>query len=91
MFTYIKNAFGRRFDHPIMAAMYVISAFFAVFGALFRFVTKPMFGLPPSDVTIGFFGVYAVFFASIGTIAYGLLYLARLISEMRDRMGPAAG
>lgn len=90
MFTYVKNTFAEKFDHPIMAAMYVIAAFLAVLGAVFWYVTRPYFGFPNSDVTIGFFGVYAVFFASIGSIAYGILYLARFISRMRDRMGPTA-
>lgn len=88
MFTYVKNAFAEQFDHPIMASMYVIAVILAVLGAVFRFVTQPAFGFPNSDVTVGFFGVYAVFFASIGTIAYAVLYTGRLISRLRDRMGP---
>jgi hypothetical protein len=88
MFNYIRSAIASRFDHPVLASMYLIAGFLAVIGAVLQFAIQPLLG-SPSGVVNGFFLVYAIFVASIGTVGYAIIRVVRIIAEARDQMGPA--
>lgn len=88
MFTYLKNAFVSRFDHPVLALMYVVACILAVGGIVIQ-VSISM-GISEWGIGAGFFAVFATFFALVGTLGYALLLLGKGISVARDRMGPTS-
>lgn len=90
MFGYIRAVIASTFDHPILASLYITAGILAVLGAVLEFAVQPLIG-EPSGVTTAFFAVYAVFIATIATVGYIVIYLVRVLSKTRDKMGPAAG
>lgn len=90
MFGYTRALIASNFDHPILASLYIIAVLLAVSGGILEWVVQPYLG-SPSSVWIVFFGVYAIFMATIATVGYSVIYLVRYLSKTRDRMGPASG
>ncbi|SNZ17062.1 hypothetical protein SAMN06269185_2873 [Natronoarchaeum philippinense] len=88
MLEYTRRAIASRFDHPIFALMYIIAVLLAASGATVQAMIRA--GMSDWALGAGFFGVFAVFFALIGTICYALLFLVKGVSIARDRMGPAS-
>lgn len=88
MFEYTRQAIAFRFDHPILGLMFLISGLMTVGGLLVQ--TLIGMGLLDWGTVAGFLAVFATFFALIGLIGYGVLFLVKFISVARDRVGPAA-
>lgn len=88
MFEYTRRAIASRFDHPVLGLMFLIAGLMAVSGLLLRVLIT--MGLSEWRIGAGFLAVFGTFFALIGTIGYGVLFLARFISVARDSVGPAS-
>lgn len=88
MFKHARNAFVNRFAHPILVLMYVIAGVCAVVGVGIQLLAEQ--GIGSWEMGAAFFGVYVVFFASVATVGYLVVYAAKYVSVLRDRMGPAA-
>jgi len=88
MFKYFKKAFVRRVDHPILGLMYVIAGLFLAGGLLIAGLAQ--YGIAEWEIGAAFFGVFAVFFASIGTVGYVLLVVGKGLSVARDRVAPTS-
>lgn len=80
MFQYIQRALGR-FDHPVLVSLYLGGGLLGLLG----FVLDVL-GVQP--LLASFCAVYAIFFATLASIGYGILLAARLISEVLDRQAP---
>lgn len=80
---YITSALYSRFEHPLLASLFIASGFFAVLGVITQIVTT-------SGVAAGFFGVYAIVTALLGLLGYGLIFVVKQISEVRDNIAPHA-
>ena len=89
MLTYIRNHFASRYKHPLMASFFFIAGIFAIVGLLIEFVVIPTFEWPTTMVS-AFFGIYAVFFAALGLIAYAVVYLVYFSSLWYDRLSRAS-
>ena len=72
-----------------MASFFYIAGMFVIGGLLIEFVVIPIFGWPTTMVS-AFFGIYAVFFAALGLIAYAMVYLVYFTSVWYDRLWQAS-
>lgn len=79
MFKYISSALWTRFEHPLLVSMFIFAGILLGIGAVIE-----AFGT--HELAAAFFGVYAVLVAFIGVIGYVLLFVARYVSVVRDRM-----
>lgn len=88
MLQYTRRAIADRFDHPIFALMYIFAGVLAASGAAVQALITT--GMTEWHLGAGFFGVFATFFALIGTIGYALLFVVKGVSIARDEMGPTS-
>lgn len=88
MFEYFRAGFANKFNHPILALIFVIGGIFALLGGLVQILIE--LGYTEWSLGAAFFGVYAVFMATIALTSYTVILLARYISIARDKVGPAA-
>jgi hypothetical protein len=83
MLTYVKSAIASHFDHPVLGLMYIVAVTLTVVGLLIEILSSWGIGA-------GFFAVFAVFFALVGSLGYLILFVGKGISLARDRVGPAS-
>jgi hypothetical protein len=50
----------------------------------------PVWGREVPSFVAGFFGMYGIMTAAIGLFGYAVLFAARFVSVVRDKMGPTA-
>ena len=90
---FILSAFSKRFDHPILAAVFIFTGLLALSGAAIQILAQSGF-IPQSQqimMTATFLGVYAIFFGGIGVVATLVLLVVRYASVLRDRASPTSG
>ncbi|MCU4742415.1 hypothetical protein OB955_12370 [Halobacteria archaeon AArc-m2/3/4] len=80
---YITSALYSRFEHPLLASLFIAAGVFAGLGVITQIVTT-------SGVAAGFFGVYAIVTSLLGILGYGLIFAVKQISEVRDNIAPHA-
>lgn len=100
MFKYVTSALWSRFHHPVLVSLFIIGGILLAIGGVLDFVaTSPIAGTLPGvtgvrtslgveamRVAAGFAGVYAALTFAIGLFGYAILYLARIVSRVRDRI-----
>lgn len=79
MFKYISSVLWSRFEHPLLVSMFLAAGVLLAIGGVIQ-------ATGVNDTAAAFFGVYAVMAAAVGVIGYALLYVARYVSIVRERM-----
>lgn len=80
MLQYLQRALVR-FDHPVLVVLYLGAGLLGLLGYVLNVLgMQPLFA--------SFCAVYAIFFATLASIGYGILLAARLTSEVLDRQAP---
>ena len=82
----IRETLSKRFEHPLLASILLLSVGLLAFGGILDVVHIP--GVP--GVVSGFLGIYAIITAFLGIVGYLILFAVRSISMLRDRMAPHA-
>lgn len=78
MLQYTQSLLAARFDHPLLAGLYLTAGLFAVLGFALEQAGS-------SQVAAAFFAVYAILVAALATFGYLLLFGARFVSQLFDR------
>lgn len=89
----VTAAFADWFKHPVLAAVLISGAvLFLIAGGLDVVTpfTIPVVSRQVPRFAAAFFGMFAILTSAIGVLAYGILFVAKAVSLLRDRMGPAA-
>lgn len=81
MIRKLVSLLSDHFKHPVLMGLYVIAATFLVSAAAAQFTGR--------ELVAGFLGVYAVLFAALATIGYGLLFGGRAVMIAERQYGPA--
>lgn len=83
--AYLSSIVASRFEHPILASLLGVAIGFAVAGVLMQEFTS----LHP--VAPAFMGVFAILWAGLSLLGYGIFGTAKLLSMVRDEMAPTSG
>lgn len=81
MFEHSVSFITSRTDHPFVASLFVLAAFFAVVGVLVESVVG-------NGAAAGFLVIYAMMAAVIGVFGYAVLYALKAASMIRERTVP---
>lgn len=90
---FIASAISKRFDHPILAVLFMVAGLLAAVGLGIDLVATHTPLLETSDqimMTATFLGVYAIFFTTLGGVAFLVLLVVRYASVLRDRASPTS-
>lgn len=90
---YLASLYSDRFKHPIFAAALTAAAVLFVSAALVQMAAPfdiPVWGREVPPFMAAFLGVFGTMALGIGALAYGVLFVAKFVSIVRDRMAPTA-
>jgi len=88
---YIASVYANRFRHPILAGILSVALGLVASATvleMFAPFTIPLLGWGVPPIAAGFVGIFGILAGAIGLLAYGVLYVSRLISVFRDQTAP---